>query len=92
MCERVKRLEPGCLGVPIYRLEDTSYTNKFVGMCPDKISYTRARGHDLEVILPRKVHHMPDELLTEFLVVIVGQLRMMEDDSPRSDAIPDLGL
>ena len=88
----VKRLEPGCLGVPIYRLEDTSYTNEFVGMCPDKISYTRARGHDLEVILPRKVHHMPDELLTEFLIVIVGQLRMMEDDSPRSDAIPDLGL
>ena len=74
------------------RLEDTTYTNEFVGMCPDKISYTRARGHDLEVILPRKVHHMPDELLTEFLVVIVGQLRMMEDDRPGSDGIFDLGV
>jgi hypothetical protein len=41
-------------------------------MCPDKISYTRARGHDLKVILPRKVHHMADELFTEFLVVIIG--------------------
>jgi hypothetical protein len=61
-------------------------------MCPDKISYARARGHDLEVILPRKVHRMPDELLTELLVVIVGQLRMMEDDSPGSDAIRYLGL
>jgi hypothetical protein len=41
-------------------------------MCPDKISYTRARGHDLEVILPRKVNHMPDQLLTQFFIGIVG--------------------
>jgi hypothetical protein len=61
-------------------------------MCPDKISYTRARGHYLEVILPRKVHHMPDELLTQLFPFMVGQLRMMEDDSPRSDAIPNLGM
>jgi hypothetical protein len=61
-------------------------------MCPDKISYIRACGHDLEVILPRKVHHMPDELLTQIFAFIVGQLRVVEDDSPRSDAIPDLGM
>jgi hypothetical protein len=40
-------------------------------MCPDKISYTRARGYDLEVVLPRKVNHMPDQLLTELFIGII---------------------
>ena len=41
-------------------------------MCPDKISYTRARGHDPEVVLPRKVNHMPDQLLAQLFIVIIG--------------------
>jgi hypothetical protein len=49
-------------------LEDFPYTNKLVGMCPDKISYTRARGHDLEVVLPGKVNHVADQLLAQFIL------------------------
>jgi hypothetical protein len=61
-------------------------------MCPDKISYTRARGHDLEMVLPREVNHMPDQLLTQLLIVIVGQPRMVEDDSTRTNGIGYLGM
>ena len=65
-------LQPGDLNIPRYRLEDPPYTNKLAGMCPDKISYTRARGHDLEMVLPSEVNYMPDQLLTQLFIVIIG--------------------
>ena len=64
-------MEPGHLNISFNRLKDPAYANKYVGMCPDKISYTRARGHDLEVVFPGKVNHMPDQLLTQLFIVII---------------------
>ena len=56
-------------------------------MCPDILAYTRARGHDLEVILPCIFHDMPDQLFAQLAVFLFGQQRMVEDDGPRPEGI-----